>query len=150
MSRGQSSVSGRPPDPNALVRNRKDDPSWTTLPAAGRTDPTPPWPLHRASSREYALWVQEWRRPQALMWERNQQENEVALYVRRLVEAERPGAPAQATVLVLRLQESLGISVPGQMRNRWRIEDAAPTENGPKTGTVVSARDRFTVVNDPA
>jgi hypothetical protein len=35
------------------------------------------------------VWAGEWRRPQAVMWERFGQELEVALYVRCLVRAEQ-------------------------------------------------------------
>lgn len=47
MARGGArTISGPPPDPNALRRDRKSDrDGWTTLPAEGRKGPTPPWPL---------------------------------------------------------------------------------------------------------
>lgn len=112
--------SGPPRDPNALRRER-DAGQWTHLPASGRQGPAPEWPLSRPSARELAIWAEEWRRPQALMWERNGQHREVALYVRSLVEAEKRGAPVALRTLVRQQQEALGISLPGLLRNRWLI-----------------------------
>lgn len=144
-SGGARATSGPAPDPNALRRDRPSDAGWTTLPQDGRTGPAPEWPLTDASDRELELWAREWRRPQAVMWERNGQEAEVALYVRSLAEAETPEAAVTLRNLVRQLQEALGVSLPGMARNRWRIgevEKAAqrPAAKGP------SARDRFKVV----
>ena len=120
---GARGRSGPPPNPNALRRDR-DTAEWVTLPARRDGDP-PAWPLASCSDREAALWAAEWSRPQACMWEANGQEVEVALYVRRLVEAEVPGSPIAAGTLVRQMQESLGLSIPGLLRNRWRIESGA-------------------------
>jgi len=128
-----------------LRRDRKDDAGWQTLPATGRTGDAPDWPLPHPTDRERELWETEWKRPQAIMWERNGQELEVALYVRRLVEVERPDAPVTLGTLVRQMQEGLGLSLPGLHRNRWVI--AAPTTgsqySGPVSGNVISAKDRF-------
>lgn len=100
------------------------------MPAAGRQGHIPQWPLSRPSQRELAIWAQEWTRPQAVMWERNRQHQEVALYVRTLVEAERRGAPAALRTLVRQQQEALGISLTGMLRLRWLI--AAEGEERPR------------------
>src|SRR4051794_27783932 len=96
------------------------------LPAAGREGAMPKWPLSKATAREVTLWKREWRRPQAVMWERNGQELEVALYVRSLAAAEKLDASVAARTLVRQQQESLGLSLPGLARNRWRIEHVEP------------------------
>lgn len=146
---GARARSGPPPDPNALRRDR-DGKDWVTLPE-GRDGEPPAWPLTRASKRELALWVSEWRRPQAVMWERNGQELEVALYVRSLAAAERAKAPVNLRTLVKQQQEALGISLPGLARNRWRIEHVEPAQVGPVQRPVgASARDRFRVVTGGA
>src|SRR5690606_10612763 len=88
---GARTRSGPPPDPNALRRAR-DASEWTVLPAAGRQGPPPEWPLPTSSRRERDVWAELWTRPQAVVWERQRQHHEVALYVRRLVEAEARGA----------------------------------------------------------
>ena len=130
--RGSSSRSGPAPDPEAIRRDRKTDPGWTTLPDK-REGPVPPWPLGDATKRELDLWQRQWSRPQAVMWEANGQAEEVALYVRTLTDAERPGASVAARTLVVRQQETLGISLPGLARNRWRIGTPEPAKEAPKT-----------------
>lgn len=121
-SGGVRARSGPAADPNALRRDRKDDQrGWTDLPAEGRGGPAPVWPLEGFADRERELWDAEWRRPQAVMWERTGAELEVALYVRRLAEAEKPGAATNLGTLVKQLMEGLGISQDGLAKRRWRI-----------------------------
>ena len=95
------------------------------------------------------MWAAEWCRPQAVQWERDGCELEVALYVRRLIEAEAPGSPVAASTLVKQLMEGLGISQDGLARRRWKIAalqtETAPAESG---SNVVSARDRFRAASD--
>lgn len=144
---GARARSGPAPDPNALRRER-DAGEWVELPAAGREGEPPEWPLERPTSRELELWVAEWRRPQALMWERNGQAVEVAMYVRALVDAESPRASVASRTLVRQLMDSLGVSVPGMRQARWKIVDEVqvrPQARG-RTGRP-SARDRLKVVD---
>lgn len=152
MRGGERTSSGPAPDPDALRRDRKDDASWLTLPLAGRSGPVPKWPLSAASKRELELWKSEWQRPQAVMWERNGQEVEVAMYVRTLVAAESDKAPVAARVLVVRQQEVLGISLTGLARNRWRIESRAEVTKKTRstqraTPVRSTARNRLRVVS---
>jgi hypothetical protein len=93
-----------------------------------------------------SIWDQLWSLPQAVMWERDQQQREVAMYVRQLVRAEAPKASAADRTLVLRMLENLGLSQPGLARNRWRIEGEQPAL--PQRAVVggPSVRDRFRVV----
>lgn len=123
---GARARSGPAPDPEALRRDRADDAAgWTTLPAAGYSGPVPEWPLTEASERELELWERAWRRPQAERWACMQLEDGVALYVRSLVIAEAPGATSKALELVIRQQEYLGLSIPGLLRNKWKIAEPA-------------------------
>lgn len=135
---GARASSGPPPDPNALRRDRDKSGEWITLPSDGRDGSAPEWPLAEPTTRELRLWGSEWARPQAVMWERNGQQVEVALYVRALVTAEGPKATAADRVLVLRFLEQLGLSVPGLARNRWRIGQVDVTASA--TGTEGRAR----------
>ena len=140
MRGGARARSGPAPDPNALRRDR-DGESWTTLPAEGRKGRAPKWPLTKASKRETEIWRREWKRPQAVVWQRNGQEIEVAMYVRNLVEAEKPDAPKGKRDLVRQGQEALGISLPGLHRNRWKIaevDDDVEPEAQPAASNVVS------------
>jgi hypothetical protein len=132
FSRGRD-VSGPAPDPLALRRDRKDDRAqWVHLPAAGRPGPAPDWPLTRPTGREKTLWAAEWARPQAVMWERNGQAIEVALYVRTFARAEAPGAPVDARRLVCQFMAGLGISATGLRTNRWIIEHEPVEQRSPR------------------
>jgi len=118
---------------------------------SGRVGDPPLWPLTDATSRELELWVAQWSRPQAIMWEQNAQEVEVALFVRALVDAERPGATTASRTLVRQLLEALGLSVPGLRQARWKIVDTASVEHDssrPGRRAKGSARDRLKVVTD--
>lgn len=146
-SGGARARSGPAPERNA-IRNGRAGADWIRLPASGRKGEPPAFPLPRPTKRELAVWAEEWRRPQAIMWEANGQELEVALYVRTLREAERPRTAAALRTLLLRMQEHLGLSQPGLARNRWVIvEDAAfaePASDGAASPVLISdARDRL-------
>ena len=123
MPSGGHARSGPSPDPMSLRRDR-DKAEWRHLPASGREGPAPDWPLTRASPRETELWIDEWRRPQAIVWEENGQAQEVALYVRALVVAERPKATTSARLLVMRQLDALGLTTAGLRSNRWIIDQA--------------------------
>lgn len=90
--------------------------------------------------------------PQALMWERYGQELEVALYVRRLAEAEAPEAKVTVGVLVRQMADSLGLTTPGMRANRWRIDRPGEPTGQPQRPALAgaparkSARDRLKVV----
>jgi hypothetical protein len=117
------------------------------LPAEGREGEPPSWPLNDLTERERVFWEIEWRRPQAIMWERNGQEVEVAMYCRALAEAERIGASVAARTLVRQQQEALGISLPGLARNRWKIESEPTPAAKPRRRSSAASRDRFKVVS---
>lgn len=123
---GARARSGPPPDPDALRRDRPSDQAgWTHLPADGRDGPTPRWPLptptHAGGKK---LWRTLWRRPEALMWEANGQEIQVALYVLAVLAAEMPQANASDRKTALSYMDDLGLSNGGRARNRWVIDDA--------------------------
>lgn len=150
---GARAVSGPPPDPNALRRDRPADAAgWTTLPAEGRTGEPPEWPLLGQSYREETLWKREWQRPQAVMWEAYGQQVEVAMYVRLMAVVEDPGNKANTSErqkLFRQYLDSLGLSVQGMLRNRWRIESPESSTMDSDTGAAPrrrSARERFKVV----
>lgn len=145
---GARSRSGPAPDPTALRRER-DAGEWTILPAEGREGSAPDWPLTEPSEREFELWVALWRKPQALMWERFGQEVEVALYARRLAEAEEPKSFVNLSTLVRQMSDSLGLTTPGMRANRWRIDRVDSGETGlakPAVAATNSARARLRAV----
>lgn len=147
---GSRAGAGRPPDPNALRRDRNSDAvEWVDLPAAGRAGSPPAWPLPEPPTTvALEVWTAEWLRPQAVEWSRTGLELQVALYVRALLVSESPGSSAADRNVVQRMMASLGLTTTGMRTNRWRIvDDAAPVEkSAPKRGR--SARDRLKVVRD--
>lgn len=125
---GYRAGAGRPVDPNALRRDRKDDQAgWTNLPERREAD-APTWPLVDPTDRELKVWEDHWSLPQAHEWERQNLEYEVALFIRSFCEAEQPGAAANLRTLVKQQQEVLGLSLAGLHRMRWRVGGEIPTE----------------------
>lgn len=146
MRGGARARSGPAPDPDALRRERDGD-SWITLPVEGRKGKAPAWPLSAKSKRESTLWDREWKRPQAVEWERNGQEVEVAMYVRTLVASEKLDATQGMRNLLRQQMEALGISLPGLARNQWRIGEASGAAATSKpTPSAAQGRNRFKVV----
>jgi hypothetical protein len=153
MTRGGArAVSGPPPDPRSLRSTRAADKGgWRTLPAEGREGAPPEWPLTEAAERELDLWDDLWAKPQAVVWEDMGQELEVALFVRTLAEAERADARVDVKKMVRGYLDSLGLSVAGMNRNRWKIAPAVEEPEAEATGQQPaarrpSARDRLKVV----
>jgi hypothetical protein len=123
---------------------------WALLPA-GQWDGEPPaWPLDFRTEREGDVWVELWRKPQAAMWDQLGQALEVALFVRLLVAAEQPDAKTELIKTLRQYLDSLGLSVQGMLRNRWKIApevaDAEPEPSNPAPPRRRSARDRLKVV----
>lgn len=117
---------------------------------ARREGVPPEWPLVMPTDREMQLWEELWARPQAVMWERLDQGIEVAMFVRKLGEAELPKASVELQKVVRQYLDSLGLSVQGMLRNRWKIAPAVevPKATTPKAPARKSARSRLTVVSD--
>lgn len=134
------SAPGPPPNPNARRRNARPD--WVTLPATGRKGPTPRWPL---PGRVQRGWVDLWRMPQAVIWDRDNAVMQVANYLvtRNMAQdALLEGKPNAALLAELRqMEDRLGLSPMALKRLQWEIGEVA----APKTeeGTVINARDRF-------
>jgi len=150
-SGGARARSGPAPDPNALRRDRKDDAGWTVLPADGRKRKAPVFPLVDPSKRELQLWVALWKKPVALVWEKNQQELAVAFHVRTMVEAERPDAQASLRTLVRQQAGELLLTIPAMLSARVRIaEDEVAVKRAKGSVEPVvrqqSARDRLKAV----
>ena len=146
MKGGARSRSGPAPDPNALRRER-DAHAWLNLPPEGYQGPIPDWPLIRPTRRELDKWAIEWRRPQAVIWLNNGQMDEVALYVRCFVGAERPTATTSSRILVRQFQEALGLSLTGLARNHWRIAESAQPVRPQQARSRPSVRERFKLIS---
>jgi hypothetical protein len=85
MPSGGHARSGPAPDPNSGVSLRKGE-VWTTLPLEGRGKRAraPKWPFEVQSEFESAVWMMLWKKPQAVMWERQGLTFQVAAYARTL------------------------------------------------------------------
>jgi hypothetical protein len=84
--------------------------------------------------------------PQAVMWEQLSQHVEVALYVRRLVEAEQPESKVTVGTLVRQYADSLGLTTPGMRANRWRIGLVAADDEDGEQAARASSKSRLKVV----
>ena len=148
-SGGARARSGPAPDPNALRRDRKDDAGWSVLPAEGRKGSAPSWPLIDPTPREMQLWVEHWKKPQALLWERDGQELQVAIYVRTFSEAEISGAQTTLRTLLRQQAGELLLTIPAMLSARIKISTdevavkRAEIDDSPKP---LSARDRLRAV----
>ena len=151
MAGGARMGAGRTPDPNALRRDRKDDAGWTTLPAEGREGAIPSWPLVDPLPRELDLWKQFWKKPQAIIWERNDQAFTVAMHIRTMAEAEITGANTNLRTLLRQQANELLLTIPALLSARIKIAEVVEeVEQAPATVTPMkrlSARDRLTVVD---
>ena len=70
-------------------------------------------------------WVELWRTPQAVVWERLGWNREVARYCRLLVKAEQPGATAAVHAQATALADRLGLTPKAMRLLLWTVE-AAP------------------------
>ena len=149
MSSGGNHGGGRPRDPNALRTDRRssEKDGWTLLPAEGRKGDPPAWPLTSPSDRESDLWASFWRKPQAVVWERESLVEIVALFVRQFAEGEVPKSSAENRKTIRLMLGDLYLT-PVSMRNaKLRIatdEVEAKRDERPRT----SAKSRLKVVSD--
>lgn len=121
---GARTTSGPPPDPNSRRQQTKSQASgWIDLPAEGRTDPAPDWPLQTSTDHELGVWSALWALPQAKAWESLQiPPRVVALYVRFSVKAEGDGPDAaKAATEARQAEDRLGLNPAAMLRNRWRV-----------------------------
>lgn len=140
------------PAPTSQDRSHKakapDTNGWITLPAEGRDNGEPAFPLVDPSPREMQLWERLWETPQAIMWEQLHQEFEVAAYVRLLVRAESPRSSAIIWGQVKQFAESLGLSVSGMQRNKWTVGKVDQDDDEPTMPAVSSLTARLKAVQD--
>lgn len=158
-SGGRRAHSGPLPDPDAIRRGARDTgpteiaDGWTRLPHAGRRKRAPAWPFPgEPDPYVMELWRKEWKRPQALMWERLGLELEVALYVLRVQQALDEPNKVNLGTLIRQQQLALGLSAPGLHLNRWIIEPPAPRATpqaaAPIAAGASSMRTRLAAVPD--
>lgn len=122
---------GRPPEEGSLREAvRIESGLIRTLPRA-RGGQAPAWPLSKATTREQQVWRSLWKKPQAIVWEEQGSERQVAMYVR--TSAETPGATAALRSLLLRQENDLLLTHAALLRAGFRIStstSAAPAAAG--------------------
>lgn len=122
-----------PKDP-AARRRRNTSVGKTLLPANGRTGATPAWPLLKfgatraaagvsaraaVEKREAALWARLWKSPQAVAWQRDGSELDVAMYVRHMVSAE--GGDMKAAAEARQWSDRLGLNPKAMRSLLWEV-----------------------------
>lgn len=138
--------SGPAREANNLHQGRSTDRNgFIHLPASGRDGDPPVWPMPRPTKFEREMWVREWQRPQAIEWERRGLELQVAIYVRTIGDAIKPGAPVARMAEARKLMDDLGLSVGGLAKNRWIIDDE-PQTRAPRRDATSTAKDRIRVL----
>lgn len=121
-------MAGMGPPPNPNRRRRNATPNTIKLPAEGRKGRAPKWPLVLESEAEHVLWLDLWKTPQAVMWERLGWTRIVARYARCVVLAEDPDfgdkkATATASLLseVRQLEDRLGLTPKAMQLLHWEV-----------------------------
>lgn len=162
MPKGGTRIgAGRPPQEQSRAKDRArrkaeresqqpttmqvvHDGDWDTLPREGRRGAAPAWPLSKptkptpTSRRELVLWRRLWKTPQAVGWEKvGVDHDQVALYVRYLVEAEQPDATGTVRNLVRQYADGLGMTAGGLRMLRWKI--GQPARHGTQTALATDA-----------
>lgn len=81
--------------------------------------------------RELVLWTEFWRKPQAIVWERNGMVEIVALFVRQFAEGEIPRSSAENRKTIRMLMADLYLTPDSLARARLKIgEVVAPAVTG--------------------
>lgn len=144
MKGGARSRSGPAPDPNAARRDRLTDKGWLVLPASGRVGEIPVFPAPAMTVREAELWESMWRKPQAILWERDGLVEYVAMFVRQLAEAEVEKASAENRKTVRMMFADLYLTSDSMARARIKIEEVVPDlEVAPAVSNVTDIKGRL-------
>jgi len=137
-SGGARARSGPAPDPNALRQSG----DWTDLPPR-RVGDVPVWPLALQTGREAAVWSSLWVKPQAIIWERDQMFEIVALYVRQFVLAEELDSPVNRATLVKQMAGELMLTPDGLAKQRFRVSKVEPEASKGPVAAAGGARGRL-------
>ena len=110
------------PKENPVRRNARVGPLM--LPAEGRKGAAPRWPLaahddSEWSKRERSIWLELWKTPQAIEWERLGWVRIVARYARTLVGAE--GLNKDCMSEARQLEDRLGLTPRAMRMLLWQV-----------------------------
>lgn len=128
-----------PPKANPARRNPRTGP--LKLPAEGRQEPPPAWPLpQRQTAEQRKLWVQLWATPHAVAWERLGWVRTVARYCLILPEAEALQKDALAEAR--QLEDRLGLTPKAMRMLLWEISSDELADRRPASADDVRRRIR--------
>jgi hypothetical protein len=105
------------------------------------------------TDREAEFWQRLWsERPQAHEWLRLGLDIEVALYCRKLGEAEQPRSSTILAQTIRQLADSLGLSIGGMQKNRWIIpvSEVKSGRSQARKSSAPSSRSRLRVIETEA
>lgn len=120
------------PKPNPVRRNARIGP--LLLPASGRKEPAPDWPLPcKLSTHERRIWDELWGTPQAVAWENMGWIRIIARYCLLVAKAELHEAPVPLMAEVRQIEDRLGLTPKSMRMLLWEI---APDEVAIKRGEV--------------
>ncbi len=123
---------GPPPKFDPVRRNARSGPQ--KLPVEGRKGDVPAWPLPGdPSEHEAAAWVDLWRCPQAVAWERLGWTRTVARYCRVMVAAEQPESSAALLAQAVALEDRLGLTPKAMRLLLWEIASDEVSEQRQST-----------------
>lgn len=124
-------INGPAPDPNSL-RSAKRGAEWTRLPTNARDGKeTPGWPtfVPEPTAEELTMWVQLWRKPQAVFWERDGMHNAVAMYVRTFIASMQPNGYVTEKTAAHRQSDALLLTTPALLAAKVLIVDPEPEQD---------------------
>lgn len=138
------------PKPPEQRRRRNHGPQITYLDPDGRKGQrTPKWPLEEVRAGEAKLWIEVWKQPEAVLWERERSHRLVARYVRVLAATEQPDASTKLIQVFLaearQLEDRLLLSPKAKVMARYAVrvpEEPVPIAAVPAPAAV-SPRDRL-------
>lgn len=150
------SGAGPAPDPGSLREAARQEAGLVRTLPQERTGRVPAWPLmSKATAAERSLWSSLWKLPQAILWEEQHVERDVALYVRMRIMVES-GTEAAAKVTSVRDQARTLLLEMGSLLKagyRVRSESVSPVVRSSaadaKRATIPSARGRLRALPDP-
>ncbi len=116
----------------------------TRLPAGGRKGAPPAWPLGESTEAEAQAWVELWRTPQAVAWERMEWTRTVARYCRLMVAAESIEATAAIHAQTTALEDRLGLTPKAMRLLLWEVSSDEVADKRATKAT--SARGRIKAV----
>jgi hypothetical protein len=124
MSRGGArNRSGPMPTEGSASAERRGY-KLTALPAEGYQGEVPDFPLPDPSDREFAVWDETWRTPQACAWSLPSEQwriRTVAMWVRQSVRCEAPDAPANQLAQLHRFADQIGMTTAGLAEMGWKV-----------------------------